>query len=350
MSTTTKLTPNPIFNPDGNDDTNHRTIWFGETTNLMQLNDVRYSWAVALYKQMRQNFWIPEKLDITQDVNDYANLTVDERRAFDGILSYLTFLDSIQTCNIPHIKSIVTAPEVSLCLAEQISQEGMHSASYQVMIETIIPPERRKDVYELWRVDKVLRERCKFIAGMYQDYLDEQSPENYFTALMANYLLEGLYFYNSFLFFYSLASRQLMSGSADIFRMINRDELSHVRLYQKMLPEAMKTFPHSKDRIYEMFETAVNHECAWTDHIVGNNILGITSESTEQYTKYLANARLRAIGLNPLYLEEKYKKSPYAHLERFSDTKAEGHTKANFFEAQVTSYMMSSGVGGWDDI
>lgn len=139
-----------------------------------------------------------------------------------------------------------------------------------------------------------------------------------------------------------------MPGSADIFKMINRDELSHVRLYQKMIPEAMQTFNHSKDRIYEMFNAAVQHECAWTDHIVGNNILGITAASTEQYTKYLANIRLRAIGLDPLYPEDKYKKSPYAHLERFSDTKSEGHTKANFFEAQVTSYTMSSGVIGWD--
>ena len=73
-----------------------------------------------------------------------------------------------------------------------------------------------------------------------------------------------------------------------------------------------------------------------------DNILGITSASTEHYTKYMANMRLRAIGLDPLYDEAKYKKSPYAHLERFSDTKSEGHTKANFFEAQVTSYMMSS--------
>ncbi|HAN74926.1 MAG TPA: ribonucleoside-diphosphate reductase [Planktothrix sp. UBA8407] len=49
---------NPIFNPNGNDDIAHRSIWFGETTNLMQLNDVRYSWAVSLYKQMRENFWV----------------------------------------------------------------------------------------------------------------------------------------------------------------------------------------------------------------------------------------------------------------------------------------------------
>lgn len=345
----TKMATNRIFNPGGNDDTNHRTIWFGETTNLMQLNDVRYSWAVGLYKQMRQNFWIPEKLDITQDVTDYTNLTPDERRAFDGILSYLTFLDSVQTCNIPHIKSSVTAPEVALCLAEQISQEAMHNQSYQYMIETIIPSDRREEVYELWREDDVLRERCESVAGIYQAYLDDPTAENYFDALIANYLLEGVYFQNGFIFYFNLASRQLMPGSADVFKLIARDELSHVRLYQKMIPEAMETFPHSKDRIYEMFATAVNHECLWTNHIVGENILGITAESTEQYTKYLANTRLRAIGLDPLYTDDKFKKSPYAHLERFSDTKAEGHTKANFFEAQVTSYMMSSGVGGWDD-
>ena len=99
----------------------------------------------------------------------------------------------------------------------------------------------------------------------------------------------------------------LMPGSADIFKMINRDELSHVRLYQKLIPEAMPV-------------------------------------------SYLANSRLRAIGLEPLYKEAKYSKSPYTHLERFSDTKKEAHTKANFFEATVTSYVMSSGITGWDEI
>lgn len=128
------------------------------------------------------------------------------------------------------------------------------------------------------------------------------------------------------------------------------DELSHIRLFQRLIPEAMQAFPHSIDQIYEMFDTAVQHECNWTNHIVGNNILGITEHSTEQYTKYLANIRLRSIGLQPLYPDEKFNKSPYTHLERFSDTKKEGSTKANFFEATVTSYVMSSGIGGWDEI
>lgn len=341
---------NPIFNPDGNDDVEHRSVWFGETTNLMQLNDVRYSWAVGLYQQMRENFWVPQKLDLTQDVTDYNNLTPQERRAFEGILSYLTFLDSVQTCNLPHIKSSITAPEISLCIAEQISQEGMHNQSYQYMIETIIPSDRRNAVYDFWRTDKVLRDRCEYIASHYQRYIDNPTPENYFTTLMADYLLEGLYFYNGFVFFYNLASRMLMPGSADIFKMINRDELSHVRLFQKLIPEAMETFTHSVDHIYEMVDRAVQYECGWTNHIVGNDILGITEQSTEIYTKYLANIRLQAIGLEPLYLGDQYKKSPYRHLERFSDTKKAGNTKANFFEAGVTSYVMSSGVTGWDEI
>jgi ribonucleoside-diphosphate reductase beta chain len=345
-----KMPVNPIFNPDGDDAVETRSIWFGNTTNLMQLNDVRYSWAIGLYQQMRENFWIPQRLDVTQDVTDYWNLTEDERYAYDGILSYLTFLDSVQTCNIPHLKSSVTAPEVSLCMAEQISQEGMHNQSYQYIIETVIPSDRRTGVYEFWRTDKVLKDRCQFIATLYQNYIDTPTAENYFVALLADFLLEGLYFYNGFIYFYNLASRMLMPGSADIFKMINRDELSHVRLYQKLLPEAMQVFPHSVEQIYEMFDYAVNHECRWTNHIVGNNILGITENSTEQYTKYLANMRLRSIGLDPLYPEDKYSKSPYTHLERFSDTKKEAHTKANFFEATVTSYVMSSGVTGWDDI
>ncbi len=218
------------------------------------------------------------------------------------------------------------------------------------MIETIIPSDRRNFVYEFWRTDEVLRDRCEFIAGIYQKYIDNPTPENYFISLLADYMLEGLYFYNGFIYFYNLASRMLMPGSADIFKMINRDELSHVRLFQKLIPEAMQVFTHSVDQIYEMFNTAVEHECRWTNHIVGNNILGITESSTEQYTKYLANIRLRSIGLEPLYPDKKYSKSPYTHLERFSDTKKEAHTKANFFEASVTSYVMSSGVSGWDEI
>ena len=96
-----------------------------------------------------------------------------------------------------------------------------------------------------------------------------------------------------------------------------------------------------------MFEKAIEQEIVWTNSIIGNNVLGITEETTEQYTKWLANERLKAIGLKELY--KGFNENPYKHLERFADTEGEGNVKANFFEGTVTSYNMSSSVEGWDE-
>jgi len=104
------------------------------------------------------------------------------------------------------------------------------------------------------------------------------------------------------------------------------------------------------DDVREMFRTAVEQEIAWTTHIIGEDILGVTDTTTDVYTKYLANKRWKAIGRNyPLYEEEKYQTNPYKHLEKLADTES-GNVKSNFFEATVTSYKDSSAVDGWDEI
>lgn len=150
--------------------------------------------------------------------------------------------------------------------------------------------------------------------------------------------------------FYTFAMRGLMGGSSDIIKTINRDELSHVRLYQKLLPEAKVALigNDSLDSlIYELTDTAVQQEIKWTGHIMRNDVLGITEDSTEKYTKYLANIRLKAIGLEALY--PGMDKSPYRHLENIADTGSDAGTKGNFFEIGITAYNMSSAVGGWDE-
>jgi len=340
-----------IFNPSGNDDVAKRTIIKGDTTNLFNLNDVKYSWANKLYRVMMSNFWIPEKVDLTMDVADYKKLTPVEQKAYDGILGFLVFLDSIQVNNIPNINDSITAPEVSLILSIQDYQEAIHSQSYAYVIESIIPKNKREKIYEFWRSDKVLFERNKYIASIYQDYLDNNTDENYFKVLIANYLLEGLYFYNGFNYFYNLASRNLMGGTADVIRYINRDELTHCVLFERIITTIGDEFPEmfDKDVIYSLTEKAVEQEIQWTNHIIGDEILGINHQSTDQYTKWLANKRLTAIGLEPLYKGDEYKENPYLHLEKIADTEGDGNVKSNFFEGTVTSYQMSSMVDGWND-
>lgn len=338
-----------LFNPLGDDSLIQRKIIKGNSTNIFNLNNVKYQWANHLYRNMMGNFWIPEKIDLTQDKNDYNNLTFDEREAYNGILSFLIFLDSIQTNNIPNISDYITAPEVNLILSIQTFQEAIHSQSYQYIIESILPKEIRNSIYDKWRDDKILFERNRYIAEIYQNFIENQSDENFAKTIIADYLLEAIYFYNGFNFFYLLASRNRMMGTSDIIRLINRDELSHIIIFQQLLKEIRNENPNFfKDEIiYEMFEKAVEQEIAWTNHIIGDRVLGITKENTEKYTKWLANERLKSIGLNPIY--KGFDKNPYKQLEKFADTEGEGNVKANFFEGTVTSYNMSSSVEGWDE-
>jgi ribonucleoside-diphosphate reductase beta chain len=333
----------PIFDSTALDSGND--IWNGKTTNLMLLNNPRYKWAHSMYKKMRDDFWIPQKVDLTADITDYTELTDSERKAFNGVLSYLIYLDSIQEAMLPALGETMTAPDVRHCLAEQCYFEGIHSESYKYIVESLLPVEQQSIIYDYWRTDNVLKKRCEFILDYYQRYLDSRSGEDYFYALFADYLLEGLYFYNGFIFFYTLSSRQRMNGCADIIKYINRDEQSHVRLFQRLITEAMPEFEYSKEKIMEMVDDAVNQEIDWANHITNNEVLGISETSTEQYTKYLADLRLKAIGLEPIYGSAK---SPYKHLEKIADIGGEAGTKSNFFETSVTSYNMSTVIQGWD--
>jgi ribonucleoside-diphosphate reductase beta chain len=349
ITDTTKLQRKKIFNPGGNDTIQERKVLSGNVTNIFNLNNVKYPWANRLYRIMMENFWIPEKISLADDARQYNQLTTQEQKAFDGVLSFLTFLDSIQTNNIPNINNYITAPEINLILSIQIYQEAVHSQSYAYMIESIIPQNRRAKIYDFWRDDPILLERNKYIAQIYQDFIDTPSNKCFARVIIANFLLEGIYFYNGFTFFYNLASRGIMMGSADEIKYINRDELTHCVLFANMIKEIRREDPNFFDdnEIIEMVRTAVDQEIRWTNHIIGEGILGINKTSIEKYTKYLGNKRLKELGMNPIY--EGFTSNPYAHLEKISDAAGEGSVKTNFFESNVSSYNQSSVVKGWND-
>ena len=267
-----------LFNVSGNDDITNRRMVGGNVTNLFNLNNVKYQWANKLYRLMMENFWIPEKVSLFDDKRAYDELTPAEQKAYDGILSFLVFLDSIQTNNLPNISDYITAPEVNLILAIQTYQEAVHSQSYAYIIESIIPAAKREEIYNKWREDKVLLERNKYIAEIYQDFIDNRNDKNFARVLVANFLLEGLYFYNGFNFFYNLAARSLMIGTADEIKYINRDELTHCVIFANIIKEIRQERHDffNDDEIYEMFAKATEQEINWSNHIIGNRVMGIT--------------------------------------------------------------------------
>jgi len=338
---------NLLFDPQGDDAVENRSIINGRTTGLFNLNAVKYNWARAMYPVMIGNFWVPEKVaGLNDDAMMYRKLTDAERRAYRGIISFLTFLDSIQTVNLPNFSDYITSPEVNLLISIQSYQEAIHSQSYTTLLETVIEADERDEIYYFWRDDECLLKRNKYIGDIYQAFADEPNKENFFRSLIGNYLLEGLYFYNGFAFFDTLVYNQRMTATGRMINYIRRDELTHVTLFANIIKEIRAEFPdvYNEQIVYDMFTEAVAQEIAWTEHIIGNDILGITNTTTEQYTKWLANERLEILKIKPLF--PKFVTNPYKHLDAIQDNNGE---KTNFFESTVVNYTQSSSMNGsWD--
>jgi len=345
---TEKMKPNAMFNPEGDDLVEHRTIIKGATTGLFNLNATKYPWAKSLYQLMIGNFWVPEKVSgLKDDARMFrSELSLDEQRAYKGILSFLIFLDSIQTVNLPHFSDYVTSPEVNLILSIQAYQEAIHSQSYATILESVVDSKEREEIYYFWRTDTTLLERNKYIGQIYQDFIDDPSDKMFFRGIVANFLLESVYFYNGFAFFDTLVDHMKMLATGRMIAYIRRDELTHVTIFANLIREIKREFPeiYDEELIRGMMTTAVTQEIEWSKHILGDHIPGINGATTESYTRWLANNRLAMLGMAPLYPEAV--ENPYKHLERLQDPNAD---KGNFFETTVVNYTQSSSMNGsWD--
>lgn len=344
----TEIHPNLLFNPAGDDSVEKRSIIKGSTTGLFNLNATKYPWAKALYQVMIGNFWVPEKVSGLKDDARmfHSELSPEEQQAYKGILSFLIFLDSIQTVNLPHFADYITSPEVNLILSIQAYQEAIHSQSYATILESVVDSKERDEIYYFWRNDKILLERNTHIGQLYQDFLDKPSDKAFFRGIVANFLLESLYFYNGFAFFDTLVDHMKMLATGRMIAYIRRDELTHVTIFANLIREIRREFPEIFDEavIRELMTTAVNQEIEWSKHILGDRIPGINGETTVDYTRWLANNRLAMLNLAPLYPEAV--ENPYKHLERLQDTNSD---KGNFFETTVVNYTQSSSLNGsWE--
>ena len=332
----------PLFNEFGDVEVNKKRMINGNTTNLNDFNNMKYSWVSDWYRQAMNNFWIPEEINLSQDLKDYGKLSEEERTAYDKILSFLIFLDSIQTANLGNISNYITASEVNLCLTIQAFQEAVHSQSYSYMLDTICSPEKRNEILYQWKYDEILLQRKKIIGDQYNKFVMNPTKENLLMTIIANYILEGIYFYSGFMFFYNLERNGKMVGSAQEIRYINRDENTHLWLFRNIIKELQVEEPdlfsdEIKKEITEMIKTGVENEISWGHYVIGDNIQGINKKLIEDYIKYLGNLRLTSIGLPKIY--ENVNKNPASWVDILADANA---VKTDFFEAKSTAYAKSA--------
>ncbi len=340
------LTKRPMFNPTGDTEVGKRKMINGNTTNLNDFNNMKYPWVKDWYRQAMNNFWVPEEINLGQDVKDYPNLPKAERRAYDKILSFLIFLDSVQTANLPNVSSYITANEVNLCLNIQTFQEAVHSQSYSYMLDTICEPTQRDEILFQWKDDEHLLKRNEFIGGLYNEFVENTNEENLAKTCVANYILEGVYFYSGFMFFYNLARNNLMPGSAQEIRYINRDENTHLWLFRNIILELQKEEPQlftpELNEVYRaMIKEGVEQEIAWGHYAIGDDVQGLTKQMITDYIQYLGNLRCRQIGLDPIYEGHHEEPETMGWVSQYADANM---IKTDFFEARSTAYAKAGAI------
>lgn len=323
----------------------------GESSNVLNWDDVRFSWAYPKYKTMLGNFWTPFEINMSNDSKQWTSeLNDEERQTFKMIIGLLAMLDSIQTDYAGKIADYLTDSSLNALMIILAQQEVVHNHSYSYVLSSLVSRSEQEEIFDYWKTDEVLRERNDFIAEGYIAFSEKQTPETMLRSMVYDVILEGLFFYASFAFFYDLARQGKMLGASQMINYINRDEQIHVDLFAKIFKEVKAEYPELdtqelEDFVYATFERAVELEIKWGNYIVGNKFASIDATDLAEYVQFTANTRLKQLGYSrKLYPEARNTMGWIKYFENIDDS------KQDFFEGRNRQYTKVDEDNGFDDL
>ncbi len=308
-------------------------MFFGQPLGVQQYTTFKYPVFDKITQTQLGFFWRPDEVSLQKDRNDYATLRPEQKHIFTSNLKYQVMLDSVQGrgpglafmpyCSLPELESAMEAWGF---------MEMIHSRSYTHIIKNLYSdPEEvfgtiLTDDKILSRAATVTAAYDKFIqdAGQYSqgDWLHAQNgagtfkeqryelKRTLFRAMMNVNILEGIRFYVSFACSFAFGENKVMEGSAKIISLIARDENQHLVLTQNIINKWRDGDDKELQRIYHeevensraMFENAVNEEKAWAKYLFKDgSLIGLSERLLSDYVEFIANRRMKAIGLKPLY-------------------------------------------------
>lgn len=314
-----------------------RRIIDGPVDKLMQISPAKYRTPLEIMEKSMRDNWFHWDTPLTDEMRDFRLLDEKTQRAIQMDLGFLSNLDGIQLNTLANsIGRYITAPEYRMALVRQTYEEEIHVLTYDRMIMSLeMDP---IETYNLFMTDDLLRAKNEHIIRMAELLGNDYSGENFVRAIAANQALEGIYFQFGFKVFYVVHKRGLMGGCAQNVRYIQRDEASHLRIFNSMWHDLRAERPELftpqvlKD-CAEIMKQAALMECTWGKHIIQGGILGLTNDIVEGSVKYGCNQVQRAVGLEPSFPE--VTKDPLAWTDAYLK---EHGVETNFFEQKVLDY------------
>lgn len=310
----------------------------GRSSNVLNWDDVRFGWAFTKYKKMLGNFWTPFEINMSSDAKNFPNLSPHEQETFKKIIGLLALLDSVQTDYAGRIADFLTDSSLNALMIILAQQEVIHNHSYSYILSSLVSKDEQDKIFDYWRTEPTLVKRNDFIMEGYQGFAEDQTIENMLDSIVHDVILEGLFFYSGFSFFYHLARNQKMVASSTMINYINRDEQLHVDLFVKIYKELLEEHPEydtpeRAEKVRETFRRAAELETEWAAEIIGDKIDGLEFEDVEDYIKFYANVRCNQLGYERPY--EGYRKNPLKWIKAYEDVDL---GKTDFFEQKSRQY------------
>ena len=317
-------------------DTKKQTMFFGQPLGVQRYDNFKYPVFDKLTTQQLGYFWIPEEVSLQKDRGDYQTLRPEQKHIYTSNLKYQIMLDSVQG-RAPGMAFIpyCSLPELEACMEVWGFMEMIHSRSYTYIIKNVYSD--ASEVFDTIIKDDRILERAASVTGAYDDFINEaqqwgqsnlwrdydptlntslpviemkELKRKLYRAITNVNILEGIRFYVSFACSFAFGELKLMEGAAKIISLIARDENQHLALTQNILnnwrkgddPEMIDIMKEEEEWTYKMFDKCVNEEKKWAEYLFKNgSMIGLNDKLLQQYVEWIANRRLRSIGLKAQY-------------------------------------------------
>ena len=322
---------------------------------LNQLVPFKYDWAWQKYLDACANHWMPQEINMNADIalwKDPDGLTEDERTIIKRNMGFFATADSLVANNLVlAVYRHITNPECRQYLLRQSFEEAVHTHAYQYAVESLGMDEG--EIFNMYREVPSVARKAEW-ALPYTQYLADPhfhtgTPENdqrLLRELVAFYIIfEGIFFYVGFVQVLSMGRRNKMTGTAEQFQYILRDESMHMNFGIDVINQIKIENPHLwtgdfKQELVEMIRDAVELESQYAHDTMPRGVLGLNAPMFEEYLRFIANRRCAQIGLSEQYPGAA---NPFPWMSEVLDLKKE----KNFFETRVTEYQ-TGGALSWD--
>jgi len=324
-----------VFNTD-EVDYKKQPMFFGKPLGVQRYDSYKYPTFDRLTTQQLGYFWRPEEVSLQKDRGDYQQLRPEQKHIYTSNLKYQIMLDSVQG-RAPGMAFIpyCSLPELEACMEVWGFMEMIHSRSYTYIIKNVYPDP--SEVFDTIIKDTRILERAKSVTGAYDEFINDaqewgtgnlwknmdksldtslpviemkELKRKLYRAIMNVNILEGIRFYVSFACSFAFGELKLMEGSAKIISLIARDENQHLVLTQTILknwregddPEMKQIMKEEEEWTYKQFDLCVNEEKKWAEYLFKNgSMIGLNDKLLFQYVEWIANRRMKTIGLKPVY-------------------------------------------------